>query len=153
MGTRIFRAAAGDGCRDSFPPASVLEHFRKVIDDAWHHPSPAHALAKRQLDFFCGHIDAMPTLKDYVSVSVVAAHYSALNPTTAGHAVSFNTALGLYLSLLNAEVRNAPHAAEFRGASVALTFDRARHDANILRFVTDEPVLAKVMMREPTRTR
>lgn len=151
MDTRIIHAAAGDGCRNQHSHASALGHFRKVIDDAWRHPSPAHALAKRQLDFLCGHIDAAPGLKDFIKVSVVAAHYSALSSASAGDDVSFTSALRLYLTLLHSEIRNGIGGQEFRGASVALTFDRARHEGNILRFVDDGPAEVKILHRSVAR--
>lgn len=155
MDPRLLRALVSEDPRAPVTPphpdhAAVVAHFRAVIYDAWTRPSEDHRLAKRQLDYFCGHIDAMPALRDFVPVSVVVAHYTALNGHALNEGVSFTRALAMYLSLLNIDMRSASCGDEFRGASVTLTFDSARHERNILRFAEDRPVLGKTL--RPSRT-
>jgi hypothetical protein len=151
---RLLRALVSEDPRASdtqtatYPQDQVLAHFRAVIADAWRSPSDETRAAKRRLDYFCGHIDATPRLRDFIPVSEVAAHYTALNGPAVQTGVSFGKALGMYLSLLNADLRNGAHGDEFRGASVALTFDGARHEANMLRFVDDGNILTRVLTPE-----
>lgn len=152
MTSRIIRAVIDDDCRPSVPSATpALAYFRRVIEDAHLHPSPQAALAKTRLDYFCGHLDGVPGLRDFIPAAVVARHFSALHPAAAGDRVTFTRALGLYLSLLHADVRDGASGVEFRGVSVALTFDRARHEANILRFVDDGAVNSRQMRHEVPR--
>lgn len=153
MPSRTIHPAADDGHHGTVPSrAQTLRHFRRVIENAWALPSPDTALAKRRLDYFCGHIDEARGLKDFVHVPAVAAHFTALNPDVRVDVTGFRSALALYLSLLSAEIRGD---GGFRGASVALTFDRARFDMNMGRFDQDEAALAFRMRREksigPTR--
>jgi hypothetical protein len=151
---RLLRALVSDDPRAPSPDkVTVVAHFRRVIENAWRKPSPETALAKRQLDFFCGHIDPMPELRSYIPVAVVADHYTALNSPTAHDRPSFTAALRLYLALLKVDNRNGPHGDEFRGASVALTFDSARHEANMLRFVDDGQMLVRAMRRDSSSRR
>jgi hypothetical protein len=141
--TRTQGAPTPNGPRADHSTGNALSHFRKVISDSWHRPSEEHATAKRRLDFLCGHIDRMPNLLTPVPFAHVAAHYTALH---GAGGTAFTRDLACYLTLIGADLR--PGAAEFTGASVALTFDRARHEANILRFVDDGQALARVLTRE-----
>ncbi len=149
MTSRIVRAVIDDDHPVTVSRrASALAHFRNVIETAWKNPSPAAALDKRHLDYFCGHIDGMPGLKDFVPIQTVARHFSSLHPDLKGDRHRFQSSLSLYLDLLSAEWREVTGDMTFRGASVALTFDRARFDANIGMFSPDEPVLSHQMRRE-----
>lgn len=135
------QGAVGADARPDY--ASAMRHFRKVVADAWREPTPENRLAKHRLDFFCGHIDPLPGLRDYIPVETVMRHYTSLHPVAAHDtAQDFSIALITYLALCRAEIRETPLGTAFRGASVALTFDRARHELNCARFAQDDQQLS-----------
>jgi len=139
------RAVIEDGRVAAVPdPAAAIDHFRKVLVRTREAPSPADILAKQRLHYFCGHIEpGYGRRGTYIPMAVVAEHFTSLTPVAAQETPrSFAEDLTTYLSLLSGiEYRAGEALPEFRGAVVSLTFDFARLEENIRRFVDDGAAL------------